>query len=358
VLGAFALVAAATISLAAASGGCYYAHVGFGQARVLVGREPIEDVIARGERSPEDLAKLALVLAAREYAEGELGFARTESYTTFFDTGDRPVAWNVTACEALAFRPYTWTFPFVGEAPYKGFFALEDARDEAARLEGEGYETLVSPVSAYSTLGWFSDPLFSSMLAYDEADLVNTVIHELAHATVFRPGDATFNESVATFLGDEGGTRFLAGRFGKDSPQARRAGLRRADEALFTSLIDSLHAELDALYRSDLPEAEKRSRREAILIAARADYAVLAPRFKAGGFPGFERRPLNNATILGYRRYHTDQGVFRDVLALWGGDLGRAIGVFRAAAEEPEPLAHLARWVAQERARQAPAKNP
>lgn len=358
VLGGFALVAAATIAVAAASGGCYYAHVGFGQARVLVGREPIEDVIARGERSPEDLGKLGLVLEARRFAEGELGFAKTENYTTFFDTGDRPVAWNVTACEPLAFRPYTWTFPFVGEAPYKGFFAVEDAREEAARLEADGYETLVSAVSAYSTLGWFSDPLFSSMLAYDEADLVNTVIHELAHATVFKPGDATFNESVATFLGDEGATRFLARTYGADSPQARRARDVRADEALFTRLIDSLHAELDALYESDLPDAEKRTRREAAMIAAKAEYAALEPRFRAGGFPGFERRPLNNATILGYRRYHTDQAVFRDVLELWGGDLGRAIGVFRAASAEPDALAHLARFVTQERARQAAAKNP
>jgi predicted aminopeptidase len=196
------------------------------------------------------------------------------------------------------------------------------------------------------------------MLRCEVGDLVATVLHELAHATVFKPGDATFNESVATFLGNEGARRFLGLRYGPTSSELVRFEGGLHDEAVFTTFIDALHAKLDAIYKSDLPAEEKRTRRDVAMLEAKVDYIALKPKFKAGGFGGFERRRLTNAVILGYRRYHFDLKVFEDVLELWGGDFARAIGVFQVAEREEKPLEFLAHWVSVERARRGATLPP
>jgi len=209
----------------------------------------------------------------------------------------------------------------------------------------------VREVTAYSTLGWFKDPVFRRMLRSDVGRLANTIFHELMHATVFRASDTDFNESCATFVGNEGALAFLEAKFGRGSPEVTRALDVRHDEQLFTAFLDDLYASLEQLYRSEASEAEKLAQRAAIFErATHAFEAYRRSRFKTDAYAWFTQRPLNNAVILGYRIYHTDLTAFADVLALLDGDWQRAMAVFQQAARAPSPRGYLADWQTAKRA--------
>lgn len=339
-------IIAALAALLAASSGCYYAHLAAGQARIVCGRVPIERALETDrDLRPDERAALALVPEIRRFAIERLGLRDTGSYRTFYDTGGGPVSWNVSAAPRTLLEPHLWRFPFVGEAPYKGFFDLEKAREEAHRLARDGLDVYVRPVAAYSTLGWFDDPVFRPMLGGGAGDLARTIIHEMVHATVFRPGDAEFNESLATFLGEEGALRFLDEKFGPDSVEARAARDEAHDARLFEEFLGALARRLDLLYKSAAPETAKLVRREEIFAAARREFQALRRvRFRSRAYEGFGRAPLNNAVVLAHRAYYAETGAFADVLDLCGGDFRRALDVFRRAAKTPAPRAAIALW--------------
>lgn len=336
--------------------GCYYIHIGIGQARILMGRETIEAALAKNpDLMPEEKTKLALVPEILYFATNTLGLSGTGAYSTFYDTGRKPIAYTVSASAQTSFTPYLWSFPFVGKQPYKGYFDREHARLEAARLEQRGLDTHIREVTAYSTLGWFNDPVFRRMLAYDIGRLARTIIHELTHATVFRAGDADFNESCATFVGNQGALAFLETKFGGGSAEVALTRDQLHDEQLFTVFIDHLFARLNQVYRSDVSEAEKLEKRAEIFEQARREFEVYRQAsFKTAAYARFATRPLNNAVILGYRIYHADQAVFADVLDLCGGDWKRAMTVFREAARAPSPRTYLVDWRQAAYARRAP----
>ncbi len=344
-----ALLALGTILAASSCGGCYYARLTIGQARVLLGRESIDDALASDRLGAEEKRKLALVQKVRVFAQDGLGLARNGSDTRFYDTGDAPVSWNVTACERTSFRAHEWTFPFVGKAAYKGFFDLEQARAEGADLEAEGYDVVVREVGAYSTLGWFDDPVFRRMLRGSIYDLASTIVHELTHATVFRKGDMAFNESVATFVGNEGGLRFLEAEYGAQSAEFKAARDEIADEATFSLFVDGLYERLDAVYKGSASPEEKLRRREEIFAACKVEFEALrkAKMRAPESYAWFAKKKLNNAVIVGYRAYHTDLGDFARVLRACGGDMKAAVAVFREAAERDDPRAHLAAFVGE-----------
>lgn len=347
------LLALALTAVLLGANGCYYVHIGIGQARVLFGREAIDTVLAKNaDLTPEERAKLALVPEILRFAADTLGLAETGSYRTFYDTGRQPIAYNVSASAQTSFTPYLWSFPLVGKMSYKGYFRPEEARAEAARLEQDGYDTQVREVTAYSTLGWFADPVFRHMLTADLSRLANTIFHELTHATVFRTGDTDFNESCATFVGNEGALAFLAAKFGAPSPEVTRARDGLHDEQRFTEFIDDLYTRLDHLYRSEVSEAEKLSKRVEIFAQATREFETFRrAHFKTGAYAWFIKRALNNAVILGYRTYHTDLTAFAEVLTLSGRDWKRAIAVFQEAARADSPRAYLADWRMAERAK-------
>ena len=326
--------------------GCYYIHIGIGQVRILMGRERIETALAKNpDLTPEEKAKLALVPEILSFGTNTLGLSGAGAYSTFYDTGRKPIAYTVSASAKTSFTPYLWAFPFVGKQPYKGYFDREHARAKAARLEQRGFDTQVREVAAYSTLGWFNDPVFRRMLAYDIGRLARTIIHELTHATVFRAGDADFNESCATFVGNQGALAFLEAKFGDGSSQVVLTRDLLHDEQLFTAFIDDLYARLDQLYQSDASEAEKLTQRAEIFKQAKPDFEVYRQMyFKTDAYGRFAERPLNNAVILGYRIYHTDQAIFADILVLSGGDWKHAMSVFREGARALSPRAYLADW--------------
>ncbi len=246
---------------------------------------------------PEKAAKLRWVPRILEFAKRELGLEPGDSYTTYVDTQGKAVTYIVTAAHPFALIPFQWHFPFAGRVPYKGYFDEAEARAEAKRLTQQGHEALVFPVAAYSTLGWFQDPVVSSMLEGTLADLVDVVLHETTHQTLYFPGHSSFNESLATFVAREGTIRFL-------SEHAELCGLSKNYLAEHQKSVEReelllrLRNDLDSLYRSGSNEKILRIRKAEIF-----DSGLEALRDLSDP-PGATSLRASNAALLAMTRYH------------------------------------------------------
>lgn len=278
--------------------------LGWGQ--VPLESESLETVLDASERE-----KLAWIPRVLEHCRSELGLDPGDSYTTFLDTGGQPISYVVTAAHPLALVPYRWRFPFVGEVPYKGYFDLEDAASEASRLAERGYDTAVHPVGAYSTLGWFRDPVLSAMLEYDLPELIDLIIHETTHRTVYFDDETSFNESLATHIAAEGTRRFLRAHadlrpFLADYRDRRRTA-RQAE-----MLLIRLHRDLDRLYRSSLPDERKLILKTALFRTASRAYSLVRGDPEAA-------LPASNTTVLAFVRYHEYLPLLEELQAKSGG---------------------------------------
>ncbi len=289
----------------------YLARAGCGQMEILWKREPIRDVIADPATGTEERAKLLHVERVREFARRELGLRVEDTYTSYSRLDREAIAWNVSASRELALEPKTWWFPIVGRVPYLGFFTKEEAEDLRAELEAEGWDVIVSTVAAYSTLGWFDDPLVSPQLQSSEWWLASLVIHESAHATVWFPGDVRFNESFASFVETEGALQFYRQTFGPDSEEYR-SRIRLLLEAKEYSLILRRYAEkLNHLYAADDPEERKRVGKRRLLEELRTELLRRAPEFRELNLRKRAEREFNNAHFLSHLRYRSGSDFFQ-----------------------------------------------
>jgi predicted aminopeptidase len=309
-------------------------RAGYEEAKILSRRQPIQKLVDDPRTPPERRAKLALVLQARTFADRTLGLAAGKSYTTFSQLDSDTLALVLSAAYRDEFRPRTWWFPIVGSVPYKGFFSESAARREIRRLEDAGFDTYLRPTSAFSTLGWFNDPVVSPVLRYGDVDLVNTVVHEIFHNTLYLSGQAQFNESVATFVGGRGAVDFFCRRDGPESPACREAQGAWEDDLLFGRFLDGFVGELEALYgRTDLTREAKLAARDTAFRGAQERFArEVQPRLKVQSFSGFLATPLNNATLISRRLYYHRLELFEQVYRSRGGDLPRTVADLVRAA--------------------------
>lgn len=322
-----ALAALATLGISAVIPGCgvgYVVRSAYFQAELLQSRVPVEKVTDRDELSPADRDAFARIADIKTFGRG-IGLSATDNYETFADNWDRTI-WNLTACPDLSFQPVTWTFPIVGRVPYLGFFRRSDADKWAQRLEDDGNEVFLRTAGAYSTLGWFRDPILPGMLKWNKNQLANTVLHELAHATLWIKGSVKFNESFASFVGDKAAFAYLADRYGTESTEYQTAERTHSDIHIWRTLLKDLYQDLDDLYRSPaLTDDEKRTQRAAL-------YGSIAERVSAASFTdpdrflaAANRGPWNNARLMQYRTYNTKTELFEAVYAAEGEDLLRFI---------------------------------
>lgn len=317
----------------------YVVRAGFEQATILSRRTPIHRVIEDPATAPETRRKLDLVLQARDFADRSLALNAGESYTTYSWVDSDTLLLVVSGSRKDRFEAYTWWFPIVGRVPYKGFFRFADAHAEAARLEAAGFDAYVRPAGAFSTLGWFNDPLLNTLLRYDDVTLVSTVIHELLHNTLFIPGQVAFNESFANFVGDRGAIEFFCLREGEDAPRCTQARHGWHDNLIYAAFLSRLVADLEAIYgRDDLDFESKLRLRETVFDEARRRFEEeVAPTMLTGGFRGFARRPLNNATLIGIRLYYDRLALFEAVYQHSGGDyVGSLHAIAEAARRRPQ----------------------
>ncbi|WP_084197237.1 aminopeptidase [Solimonas soli] len=312
---AFALSACGTLG--------YYAQAVSGQIQLLRARQPIAEVIADPATDAKLRERLRMVQAARDWAVQALALPDNGSYRSYVALSRPYVAWNVFATPEFSLEPLEHCFPVAGCVGYQGWYAEADARAQAERLEARGYEVYVGGVPAYSTLGWFDDPLLSSMLRWDDATLLATLFHELAHQKLYIKHDTRFNESFAEFVGEQGLREYLA-----QHPQARDVDIaaRRRQREQFTALVLALRERLAALYREPLAADLMRARKQQAFADFEQQYAALRDGEWHGvdAYGGFFRAgPLNNARLLPFGLYDADLPAFATLYAENAGDWPR-----------------------------------
>ena len=313
----------------------YVLRAGIEEAKILSRRRPIPDVIADPATSPETRRKLELVMQARTFADEALHLDAGESFTTYSWVDSDTLLLVLSAAHKTRFEPHTWWFPIVGRVPYKGFFDFDDAHRAAAELAADGFDTYVRPSAAFSTLGWFNDPLLNTLLRAGDVDLAGTVIHELTHNSIYVPSQVAFNESFASFVGDRGAIAFFCGRDGDGSDTCRRARDSWDDTLLFGGFLSSLVAQLETLYATEgLATDQVLARREDVFAHGRTQFTeTILPHLKTPNLRGFLQRPLNNATLIGIRLYYQRLDLFERVFFHHGSDLLASIRAIEAAAE-------------------------
>ncbi|MCZ6711468.1 MAG: aminopeptidase [Gammaproteobacteria bacterium] len=310
------------------SGGCeavgYYSQAVFGQVGVLSKRQPVSAVVAELEQSEDPdqqsmgvLAGLRVSQKILTFAESELGMNAGKRYRTYVELGNTHVVWNVFAAPELDLEPRRWCYPVVGCAPYRGYFDEARAGRYAKKLQRQGYDVYLGGVSAYSTLGWFEDPLLSSFIDWPEADLAELLIHELAHGQVWVKGDVEFNEAFATFVGRRGAARWIEQRQGSAGVAAYMK--RRKEWASMAGVLEDTRSALHALYQTDLEDTVKRAEKQAVLQRAITCYERNGAVLGGGRFDSLMAR-LNNAYLVSVATYQENVGAFARIYSLQNGD--------------------------------------
>jgi predicted aminopeptidase len=315
------LAAVATLVLAS---GCssvgYYAQAVSGHLEVMWLSVPIEERL-HDTGTPVPLReKLERVLAIREFASRELALPDNDSYRRYADLGRPFVVWNVFAAPEFSVTPVQSCFPFAGCVSYRGFYSEEGAQRHAAELAQQGDDVYVGGVSAYSTLGWFSDPVLSTFIQYPEPEVARILFHELAHQEVYIKGDTVFNESFAATVEEEGLRRWLE-REGTPEQRAAYADSRRR-RSEFSALVLKYRAQLSDFYARPLSTEERREGKRRLFAEMSDEYGALKTSW--GGFAGFDRllaRGVNNAFLVSIASYSELVPAFRALLAQKKGDL-------------------------------------
>ncbi len=291
--------------------GCYYMQAVRGQLQVMNSRQPISELL-EDEASSADLKKrLTMVQEARNFAVDALLLPDNKSYRSYADLGRDYVVWNVFAAPEFSLEPKTWCFPVAGCVAYRGYFAEDAARKKAESLGDDGFDVVVGGVSAYSTLGKFSDPVLNTMMRWSDVQLVSTIFHELAHQKLYIKGDTAFNESFATAVADIGIKRWLT-EHGELSGAAGRADDRELRQAMMV-LIEATKAELTELYASNIQDDLKRGRKQELLTDLSAGVARLIEE-SGSDSENWLSVPLNNARLASMGEYEGRQGAFRAIL--------------------------------------------
>jgi predicted aminopeptidase len=346
----------------ASSAGCaslgYYSHVTHGQLSLLAARERIADLVGDPATDPVLRERLAGAQAARDFASDRLRLPRNRSYTSYVAL-DRPYAtWNVFATPEFSVEPVTHCMPFAGCVPYLGFFDRARAEAAAARLAADRNDTAIVGSAAYSTLGWFADPVLSSMLHWDDDELDGVIFHELAHQQVYVKGDAAFNESWASFVQEQGVREWRAARGIAVVDASARGGNDRA----FVNLVIELRERLRVLYASGSDAPAMRTAKAQAIAAFRARYRYLRDSEWAGeaSRDRWVEAPLGNADLLPFGLYDRWKDAFGRVFRAGGSDWASYLACVAELAHLP-PAARGARLEAldaagnEESARQAAA---
>jgi predicted aminopeptidase len=321
---------------AGALAGCetgYIARAAYEESLLLWRRKPIDAVLARGDLPPQLRARLQTVLKVRAFASDRLGLNVGDAYTSISEVNKGAIAWVVMAAPRDSLEPYTWWFPIVGRIPYRGYFNQEHAEAEAAEMEQRGYDTMVRPAVAFSSLGFFNDPLLSNLLRLDRVELAGVIIHELFHRTYFLASDVMFDESAATYVGSAGALKFFEATEGPDSADAESARAVLDADLKFARFLNDEAVRLVELYQSRLPRDEILKRRATLFAAINTDYAKLKPHLSGLERFDLDKQPINNAVLINYLIYFHDLDSFAKLDHIYAGNLHDTIKAIVALAE-------------------------
>jgi len=326
--------------------GRYILRAGWEEAKILARRRPIEEVIADLATSPGLRDRLTLVIAARQYAVDSLSLDAGESFTTFAQLDRDTLVLVLSAAYRDRLEAHRWWFPIVGRLPYKGFFRTGDALRARADFETRGFDTYLRPASAFSTLGWFNDPLLSTTVRADTASLVNTVIHELSHNTLFVAGNAEFSESFANFIGTRGAEAFFRSR---NSGVAAQAVVDDwANDQVLGAFWERTATALDSAYREwPTDSAARVVARDSVYARARRTLVdSVGPRLRRVNLNALSRIQLDNAALLARRVYAQRLDLFDSVWVRNDRDVRKTIAAIQATVRSArQPFVALERLV-------------
>ena len=311
--------------------GCYYLQATRGHLELMGKREPIADLISDPATSAELVRRLELVSRARDFSIAELGLPDNDSYRSYADLERNEVLWNVFAAPEFSVRPKSWCYPIVGCVAYRGYFRKAAAEKLARRLREDGFDVFMGPVTAYSTLGRFDDPVLNTMLRWDDIQLVSVLFHELAHQVLYIRDDTAFNESFATAVEEIGVERFLAaGGIDADFDRYRE---RKHFRRRLMRLVDAARADLESLYDEPLDPRQMRTRKAwRIATLTQQVREMLADTGRDA--EAWLEQPFNNARIASFALYEGWLPAFREMLARCAG----VLACFYAEAERVSQL--------------------
>ncbi len=316
----------------------YFLRAGYEEARILWHRRPIAEVLSRPDLDATTRAKLELVLQVRRFAEQELGFDVGGSYSSITEVANPPIVYVVSAAPRTSLEPYTWWFPIIGRVAYKGYFDAAAAKQEAQRLEAKGYDTYIRTAVAFSTLGWFSDPLLPHLLGYDQETLANIIIHELFHSTFYLPGKTALNESLANFAGHRGAIAFFAKEQQSEVATMQHAEATWESELAISNFLAEAAERLNALYASPVSEAEKLRQRAVLFVRLQEEFRSLPGPVRQN--TDFASVQLNNAVVLQYLMYLKELALFEQLYQQNGRELRVTLArITEAAKKEDDPFA-------------------
>jgi predicted aminopeptidase len=275
---------------------------------------------------------LLRVTEIKAFAVETIGLTNNGNYTRYKKIDRDHLVDVVQACDALSFTPYLWGYPFLGKLPYRGYYERADADVEGARLKKEGYDVIIRPVDAFSTLGFTKDPVYSFMKKYSPFQIASLIIHEQTHATLFVKDQPDFNEELANFVGDEGAFEWLRVKYGEDSTFYHEALAEYADSQTFVGLLQGLTAELKCLYGEDVSREEKLAGKKRIIDAFQARLSgELVSGFRTNAYRHIPDLHINNAYLSLYSLYSADVPLLR---SYWEQRCGRDLRVFMRACVE------------------------
>ncbi len=312
----------------------YYSSIIQGHFEIISQQQSIDELLNNPATSDQLRQKLSLAKAARQFATSDLHLPDNDSYKTYVDIGRDRVTWNVVAAPALSLSAKTWCYPIAGCVSYKGYYSNEAAKSYEKQLADENYDTTINGSAAYSTLGWFDDPVLNTMLQWREAHLVGVIFHELAHQQLYIKDDSAFNESFANFVQQEGVRRWY---LAKGKPQAiTKETAHGKRKKQFLSLLKTTRNKLEILYDSELADKQKYEQKRVYFTELRQQYTLLKTE-EWQGYSGYDHwfdRDLNNANLVSVSTYHQHLPSFKALLQRSNGDLR----VFYTAAEKLSQL--------------------
>lgn len=323
----------------------YLVKTGYHQFKILNSRTPISKILQDPNVEENIKEKLRLAEEVKDFAENSLKLKKSDNYNSFVKLDSPYITYLLRVSSTYQLEAYQWSFPFVGKFPYKGYFSRDEAEDAAASFPKDKYDTYIRGVSAYSTLGWFDDPILSSMLRYDNHNLVNTIIHETVHVTIFIKGHTDFNERLASFVSYIGTELFYKMREGENSSTMKLIKDKNHDKLLFSKFISTEIRELKEWYRDNKGLITKESKSKRLKDIQDSFIKNLRSKLKSSDYDYFSEVELNNAKLLPYETYISDLSDFEKLYIKTGKDFFNMIAYLKTLEELNDPERALKEYV-------------
>jgi predicted aminopeptidase len=321
-------------------------HVAAGQFRLLNEAVPVEEALKKDSLGNEEKERLRLVADIKDFGEKELGLRKTQNYETVYLESSRRPIYVVSASPKDRLTRITWWFPIAGEMPYLGFFDLEKAKAEKKELMAKDLDVTLGMADAYSTLGWFNDPVTRNLIEGSTVDLAETILHEMTHTTLYLKGQGEFNEGLAVLVGKVGAYLFFEKNYGPYHALTLDAQKSIQDELIFCRFLDSLLKRLERLYASPIGYQEKLAQREEVFEGSLENFNRIKARLQTGRFNRFGSWGLNNAYLMSVGLYHRNFTLFESVLKKNGNSIRKMLCFFRDFSRGKENmLAGTKEWL-------------